>query len=139
MKRAPIIGALALVAITGCSAEQRTEMETTKLESFDLTPDQRVVADALVTGFKAEMGLALLRSREYARAACYAKKVVMPRKYKKAHLFYLANYDAADRDFYPFMQKRGVTDIDAWEMSKVFRLAYEQCTLSGALKRRSGM
>jgi hypothetical protein len=104
-------------------------MEAEKLESFDLTVDQRTIADALLVGQKAETGLPMLRSRDYVRAACYAKSVDMPKSYARAHLLYLQNYSEADRDFYPFFQRQGIDEQTAWAMSEKFRVAYEKCSL----------
>ena len=74
---------------------------------------QRDIAEALVAGFKAETAMPLLRSRDYARAACYAKNVEMPQRYERAHLLYLQNYGEADRDFYPFFQGHGIDENTA--------------------------
>jgi len=104
-------------------------MEAEKMESFDLTVDQRTVADALLVGYKAGSGMPILRSRDYARAGCYAKNVDMPRSYERAHLLYLENYDEADKEFYPFFERQGIDENTAWEMSERFRVAYEKCSL----------
>ena len=128
MKRSVILRTALCLGLTACSAEQRAEMEAEKLESFDLTVDQRAIADALLAGYKAETGMSILRSRDYARAACYAKNVDMPRSYARAHLLYLENYDEADKDFYPFFDRHGIDDNTAWEMSEKFRVAYEKCS-----------
>lgn len=129
MKWPVILRTAVCLGLTACSAEQRAQMEAEKLESFDLTVDQRTIADALLVGYKAETGLSMLRSRDYARAACYAKSVDMPRRYARAHLLYLENYDEADEDFYPFFQRQGIDENAAWEMSEKFRVAYEKCSL----------
>ena len=104
-------------------------MEAEKLESFDLTVEQRTIADALIVGYKAESGLPILRSRDYARAACYAKNVDMPRRYERAHLLYLEHYGEAEKDFYAFFQRQGIDDDTAWGMSERFRAAYDKCDL----------
>lgn len=129
MKRSRILRTALCLSLVACSAEQRAQMEAEKLESFDLTVDQRAVADALLVGYKAESGMSILRSRDYARAACYAKNVDMPKSYERAHLLYLENYGEADNDFYPFFRRHGVDENTAWEMSERFRVAYERCSL----------
>lgn len=129
MKRSVILSAALCLGLTTCTAEQRSQMEAEKLESFDLTVDQRTIAEALLLGQKEESGLPLLRSRDYARAACYAKSVDMPKRYARAHLLYLKNYGEADRDFYPFFEHQGIDEQTAWDMSEKFRAAYEKCSL----------
>jgi len=128
MIRVAFISVLLCLGLAACSAEQRAQMEADKLESFELTDGQRAIAEALIVGYKAETGLSMLRSRDYARAACYATKVDMPRSYERAHLLYLENYGEADKDFYPFFQGHGIDDNTAWEMSEKFRVAYEACS-----------
>jgi hypothetical protein len=68
VKRSDILWVALCLGLAACSAEQRAQLEADKLESFDLTFDQRAIADALVVGYKAESGVPILRSRDYARA-----------------------------------------------------------------------
>ena len=128
MKKSRVLVSALWLGLAACSAEQRAEMESEKLESYDLTVDQRAIADALLVGYKAETGLPMLRSRDYARAACYAKTVDMPSSYARAHLLYLRNYGEVDKDFYPYFNREGIDDNTAWEMSENFRVAYEKCS-----------
>ena len=74
------------LALTACSAEDRAKMEKDKLESFELTAKQYEIAQALIEGYKKDTGMPMLRSRDYGRAACYAKMVNMPAMYERAHL-----------------------------------------------------
>lgn len=128
MRKVSVLGVVLCCSLVACSAEQRAQMEADKLDSFELTTEQRAIAEALVVGYKAETGMAMLRSRDYARAACYAKTVDMPSRYREAHLLYLENYGEADKDFYPFFQSRGIDDNTAWEMSERFTAAYDECS-----------
>lgn len=129
---------LASLAIVACSAEQRADMESDKLDSFNLSPMERSVAEALIEGYKKEMGMPLLRSREYGRAACYAKKVRMPTRFHKAHLAYLANYSEADKDYYAFFAKQGLGEQDAYAVFEHFEKGYEQCEAKALIKERFG-
>jgi len=126
---------LAGVLLIACSDAQRSEMEAEKLESFNLTSAQREIADALVIGYKTDTGLPILRSRDYARAACYAKEVRMPARFKRAHILYLSSYPEADKNFYPFFKRHGVSDQVAYDMSQIFQKAYDQCSFSALLKK----
>lgn len=123
------IASVLLATLAGCTAEQRERMEAEKLDSFELTSEQRTIAEAFVAGFKAEMHLPLLRSRDYAKAACYAKRVEMPSWHARAHLLYLEHYVEADRDFYGFFQRHGIDEKTAWEMSERYRAAFDACSL----------
>lgn len=135
MKLRWIFASLALVA---CSAEQRATMESDKLDSFNLTASERLIAEALIEGYKKEMGMSMLRSREYGRAACYARKVDMPKRFERAHLAYLANYPEADEDFYGFFSKQGLGEQDAYAVFEHFEKGYEQCEAKALIKERFG-
>ena len=123
------------LALTACSAEQRAEMEGEKMEQFDLTSDQREVADALVQGYKNDTGMSLLRSQDYARAACYAKTVKMPSRFYRVHLLYLKNYTEADSNWEGFFGKHGADVNAAYDMGQIFQKGYDQCSTGALIKK----
>jgi len=130
--------AASMMVIAACSPADRAEMEKNKLESFELTPKQYEIAQALIEGYKKDTGMPMLRSRDYGRAACYAKTVSMPAMYERAHLLYLKNYTEADKDFYGYFARQGVGEHMAWEMSQKFQSAYDKCSTGALLKKRLG-
>ncbi len=124
-----------LFGIVACSTEDRAQMEAEKLDQFELTNAQRDVTEALIEGYKKDTGMPILRSQDYARAACYAKSVKMPSRYTRAHLLYLKNYPDADEDFYGFFQKHKVPDQLAYDMSQIFQKGYDACSNTALIKR----
>ena len=138
MKLSTFILSVCLIGLAACSAEDRAQMEQDKLDSFDLTPKQYEIAQALIEGYKKDTGMPLLRSRDYGRAACYAKTVNMPALYERAHLLYLKNYPEADKDFYGYFARQGIGENMAWEMSQKFQGAYDNCSAGALLKKRFG-
>ncbi len=129
---------ISVLALTACSQTERAEMEKNKLESFELSSKQYEIAQALVEGYKKDTGMPMLRSRDYGRAACYAKTVNMPAMYERAHLLYLKNYTEADKDFYGYFARQGIGENMAWEMSQKFQGAYDKCSTGALLKKRFG-
>lgn len=81
--------ACASLALVACDMAQ---MEADKLDSMELDPVQRSVAEALIKGLKMETAAPMLRSRDFGRAVYYAKSVDMPSRFHNAHTLYLANY-----------------------------------------------
>ena len=124
--------------LAACSAEQRAEMEADKMASFNLTPKQSEIAGALIEGYKKDAGRQLLRTQDYARAACYAKSVQMPQMYANGHLLYLRNYTEADRNFYGFFAKHGISESMAYQISEKFHSGYDACSTSAQIKKQLG-
>jgi hypothetical protein len=134
--RLSIVVAAVCIGIAGCSAGQRAEMEADKLAQYDLSASQTDIAQAFVAGMKIENNTPLLRSRDYARIACYAKSVEMPARMKRAHLLYLENYVEADRDYYPFFARQGIGEQLAYDMFEIYRAAWDECSLGRMMKKR---
>ncbi|AKM10829.1 hypothetical protein [Croceicoccus naphthovorans] len=125
------------LALGACNLDTES-MEADKFASMNLTPEERAVAEALVAGFKKDTGLPILRSREYGRAACYAKTVDMPDHLRSAHLAYLANYTEADADYYGFFARRGLGEQNAYEVFQRYEAADRKCSAGGLLGRIIG-
>lgn len=135
MKNIFILVSITCLALASCSAEQRAEMEGEKMAQFNLTTDQREVADALVEGYKNDTGMSLLRSQDYARAACYAKTVKMPSRFYRVHLLYLKNYTEADSNWEGFFAKHGADVNAAYDMGQIFQKGYDQCSTGALIKK----
>lgn len=131
---------LKLAALTGAGmllvACDTEKMEGDKLDSMDLSEKERQVAEALVEGYKKEMGTPILRSRDYGHAGCYAKSVRMPSSYHNVHLKYLRNYTEIDNDFYPWFRSQGLSDDTAYKISEYVQAGFEECTVGNLLKKR---
>lgn len=127
------IGTLVLLAACDANLEQ---MEADKLDSFELTDRERAVADALVEGYKKEMKVPVLRSRDYMRAACYAQSVEMPSRHDAVHVAYLRDYPAIDADFYRWFANRGYSEQDAWTLSQRVQKGYADCSIGALVKKR---
>ena len=139
MKLSVILLSIAAAGIiAACSPQQRAEMEADKMASFNLTPKQTEIANALIEGYKKDAGRQLLRTQDYARAACYAKSVQMPQMYENGHLLYLRNYTEADRNFYAFFAKHGISESMAYQISEKFHFGYDGCSTSAQIKKRLG-
>ena len=131
-----MIALIIAMSLAACSAQDRAQMEKDKLASFELTAKQYEIAQALIEGYKKDTGMPMLRSRDYGKAACYAKTVNMPAMYERAHLIYLKNYPEADKNFYPYFARHGIGENMAWEMSQTFQGAYNQCSTGALIKKR---
>lgn len=135
MKRMIIAGLGMAICLTSCSAEQRAEMEGEKLAQFELTSDQTEVANALIEGYKKDTGMSLLRSQDYARAACYAKTVNMPSRFYRVHLLYLKNYTEADSNWEGFFARNNADVNAAYDMGQVFQKGYDKCSTGALIKK----
>ena len=136
--RMMIAAAALCVGVAACSAEQREEMEADKLAQFELSESETEIAEAFIAGMKIETRRPLLRSQDYARIACYAKTVDMPRRMERAHMLYLKDYVAADKDYYGFFGGHGINDQLAYDMGTIYRTAWEDCSLGAMMKKRMG-
>ncbi len=133
IKTAMAIGALTMLAACDADLEQ---MEAGKLDSYGLSEQERVVADALIEGYKKETGMPILRSREIARAACYARSVDMLSRHHNAHLAYLRDYTAVDENFYPWFSAQGISEQEAWKIGERVKKGYADCSMSALIKKR---
>lgn len=97
------------------------------LDGMDLTAPQRAIADALVQGMEKDTPVPMLRKRDYLLAACYATNVSVPPAHERAHLAYLADYTAADDDFYGFFQRYGVGEEEAYALFGRYEAAMAAC------------
>lgn len=122
-----IFGAITLSA---CSAGEIAEMESDKVDKMNLSASERVIAEALVEGYKKETGAPMLRSRDYAHAACYAKNVKMPTHFARVHAQYLKDYSSVDRDFYGWFRRQGVSDDAAYKFYSYVVKGFEACLLA---------
>ncbi len=127
------LGATFLLAACDANLEQ---METDKLDSFQLSERERAVAGALIEGYKKEVSTPILRSRDYARAACYAKSVEMPSRQDAVHQAYLRDYPAIDDNFYPWFANHGVSQDDAWKLGERVKKGYADCSIGALIKKR---
>lgn len=126
-KPAPkLLALIAPVLFAACGGD-RTGSASAKLDDMQLTADQRVVAAALVEGFRSETGEGSLSDAEIERAACYAREVDMPAAFDDVHAQYLADYTAIDQDFYTWFKEKGVSMEDAWDISKRVKAGFEAC------------
>jgi hypothetical protein len=128
-----VLGAAFLLAACDAHMEQ---MEADKLESFELSDRERAVAEAMIEGYKKETGMTVLRSREIARAACYAKSVAMPSRQDAVHQAYLRDYSAIDKNFYPWFANQGLSQDDAWKISERIQKGYADCSMGALIKKR---
>ncbi|WP_066555650.1 hypothetical protein [Croceicoccus bisphenolivorans] len=125
----------ALLVLSACDG---LADDSDRFDNLNLTSEELEVAQALVTGFKKETGLPILRSREYGRAACYSRMVEMPDHLKRAHLAYLADYPEADADYYGYFAKMGVSETDAYEVYQRFEVADEKCSADALVRKLFG-
>ena len=133
VKTIAAMGTLALLSSCDVNLEQ---MEADKLDSFQLTERERAVTDALIEGYKKEVGMTVLRSRDYARAACYAKTVEVPSRQDAVHQAYLRDYPAIDENFYPWFANRGLSQDDAWKLGQRVQKGYADCSMGALIKKR---
>ncbi len=130
-----IVWPLAALLLATCSPEQRAEMESERLDRYNLTEDQREIADSYIKGWKKSARRDLLRSREYGAAICYAKSVDMPASLRKPHLLYLEDYTEIDKNYYAFFRSHGISESSAERMGKISFETFNSCTPKAILKR----
>ena len=116
----------AALALAGCGGDPSAK-DSARLDSKELSSDERMVAEALLDGFQHETGAATLPDADIERAACYAKSVDMPDEYADVHKLYLADYAAIDQDFYPWFEKKGVSMEDAWDIAERVKAGLDIC------------
>lgn|GEM_PF-1925093 len=133
IKTAMAISAACLLAACDANLEQ---MEADKFASFGLSDSERAVAEALIEGYKKEMGMPVLRSRDYGRAACYAKSVVMSSRHNDVHIAYLRDYSNIDADYYRWFANKGYSEQDAWKISERVLKGYADCSMGALIKKR---
>lgn len=110
-------------------------MESERLDNMNLTPEQREVAQAFVIGMKKDTGMPMLRGRDYGFAGCYAERVQMPVNLKRAHIAYLSDYAAADKDYYAFFARMNVGEEAAWDLFQRYEVAEQQCSAGAMVKQ----
>lgn len=135
MIRTAFVWPLAAFLLAACSAEDRAQMEADRLDKLELSDDERTIAEAYLVGWKKAARRDMLKSREYAQAACYAKSVKMPSSLHRAHLLYLEDYTAIDKDYYAFFKSKGISDSAAERMGNIYVETFESCTLGAMMKR----
>ena len=131
MRRLCFIAAILLV--TACDMEK---MEGDRLDSMELNESQRIIAEALIEGYKKEMGGVPLRSRDIMHAGCYAKTVRIPSSYHNVHIKYLRNYTEIDNNYYPWFRSQGLSDDTAYKVSEWVNDGFEKCSTGALLKKR---
>lgn len=130
-----LFAAALLFAISACDGVDIEKMQADKLASMELTAKEREVATALLEGYKKEIG-SMLRSRDIARAACYAKSVEMPSQWHRIHKAYIADYTAIDDNFYPWFASKGIGEQTAWDIGQRVVTGYEACSIGSLMKKR---
>lgn len=125
-----LTAAMFAVALTlpGCGGDPSAK-DLERLDSKELSAEERMVAEALIAGFRHETGAASLGDAEIERAVCYAKSVEMPEAYADVHKLYLADYASIDQDFYPWFQGEGVSMEDAWDIADRVKKAFDACAV----------
>ncbi|NNC38230.1 MAG: hypothetical protein EX271_00330 [Acidimicrobiales bacterium] len=125
--------------LSACSLSDLEESQTKEfaelMQNFKLTPAEVDIAQRTVSGYKNEMGTPVVASRDLRQAICYATSVQMPEKYTKAHLLYLEYYAEADKDYYTWFAKKGISAATAEAMGNIYVSAHDKCkTMQGRLK-----
>lgn len=124
-----LLATIAAFALAACGGGgQPSEDET--LDAIELTDDQRVIAEALLEGYRKETGAKTIGADDIARAGCYARNVDIPAQFRDVHKLYLADYAAIDADFYPWFEMHGVSTEDAWDIAERVRKGFEACAAS---------
>lgn len=135
MSRIAFAWPLAALVLAACSAEDRAQMHADRLDRFELSGDERVIAEAYLVGWKKAARRDLLKSKEYAQAVCYAKSVKMPSSLQRAHLLYLEDYTAIDKNYYAFFKSKGISDSAAERMGNIYVETFKNCTPGAMMKK----
>ncbi len=126
--RLSMVAASTLI-VSACDMPDGTEI----YEDLELTGSQIAIAEAMIEGQKKASAIPVMRQREYLMAACYAKKVDMPPEYSQAHRAYLADFEEADKDYYGFFARYGLSEESAYSVFERYEAAYNECTPAGLL------
>ena len=132
------LGGLCALALAACSQEEIAGMEGERLDGMKLSAAEREIAEALIEGYKKSANLPVLRSRDYAHAACYAKKVKMPSRFERVHAAYLRAYPDIDDNFYPWFATRGISEEAAYSFWEHVEQGFKDCSIGSLLKKRFG-
>lgn len=133
--RAIVLAFAAALGIAACDLADAEKIEAAKFDRMDFRPGERAIAEALVDGFKREVGREILRGRDYAHAACYARTVEMPTRFSRVHARYLENYAEIDADYYPWFAARGYDEQAAYEFGNIVVDAFEECEIGSLLRK----
>ena len=123
------LAAIAASGLVACGGDPEPSEEET-LEAIELSDHQRVIAEALLEGYRKETGETTVDAADIARAGCYAQNVDIPAQFSDVHRQYLADYTAIDADFYPWFEARGVSMDDAWDIAERVKKGLEACQVS---------
>jgi hypothetical protein len=60
-------------------------------------------------------------------SACYASRVNIKQKYDTVHRDYIRDFEAVERDYYPWFQRRGVSENAAYELGQNVKKTSDFC------------
>ena len=115
--------------LSACSGEMFTPeaKRADAIEQFKLTNAQIDIMDAYYEGItknKPEPAT----SRRFTRiAACYAAQIEVADRYDVPHRAYIRDFEAVEKNYYPWFKSRGISQDAAYELGQRVRKTADKC------------
>ncbi|NNC36710.1 MAG: hypothetical protein EX271_09285 [Acidimicrobiales bacterium] len=119
----------ALIALSSCGSETFTPeaKRADAIEKFKLTPAQTDIMDAYFEGMTKKSPEGKFTRRWTQIAACYAARINIEPRYDVVHRDYIRDFEAVEKDYYPWFQRRGVSDDASYELGNKVKTASDFC------------
>lgn len=118
-----------LVALSSCGSEAFTPeaKRADAIDKFKLDKNQIEIMDAYFEGMT-KTGKEDKFTRRWTRiSACYASRINVDQKYYTAHMGYIRDFEAVERDYYPWFARRGVSENAAYELGQKVKKTSDFC------------
>lgn len=118
-----------LLALSSCGGETFTPeaKRADAIEKFKLSTAQTDIMDAYFEGMTKRSPEAKFTRRWTQIAACYASRINISQKYDTVHRAYVRDFEAVERDYYPWFQRRGLSGNAAYELGEKVKKASDFC------------
>lgn len=118
-----------LLALSSCGSEAFTPeaKRTDAIEKFNLSAAQTDIMDAYFEGMTKKSPEAKFTRRWTQISACYASRINIDEKYDVVHRDYIRDFEVIERDYYPWFQRRGISDTAAYEIGQKVKKTSDFC------------
>jgi hypothetical protein len=125
-----LIAGLALLC-SACGGETFTPAakRADAIEYFKLSGSQIDIMDAYYEGITKKKKEPTMSRRFTRIAGCYADLVEMPDRFDVPHRAYIRDFEAVEKNYYPWFKRRGVNQNDAYDIGQRVKKAADKCHL----------
>ena len=117
------------LALGACSQEMFTPeaKRVGAIEKFKLDAAQADIMDAYFEGMTKKSPEGRFIRRWSQISACYASRINIEPRYDVVHRDYIRDFVEVERDYYPWFQRRGVSDDAAYQIGQKVKKTSDFC------------